>query len=102
MIPDTRQIVTFAAAIVLLAYSKIDDYRPEADVSDMGTAWGRCLSILEYYEDQISSANHAIRILNSMKNQVLETARAQGTSLPIAPYATCSRHVAIITDHPKS
>lgn len=80
-----QQLVTFAAAIVLLAYSKIGEYRPEADVSDMGTAWTRCLSILQYYEDQIPSANHAIRILHSMKNQVLETARIQGRSSSYNP-----------------
>lgn len=67
---------------MLLAYSKIDDYRPEADVSDMKEAWNRCLSILDFYDHQIPSANHAIRILNSMKNQVIETAaRGQGKLL---------------------
>lgn len=77
---NTSPQVTFAAAIVLLAYSKIDDYRPEVDVSDMPTAWSRCLSILEYYDDQIPSASHAIRILNSMKNQVLGAPRGHSTS----------------------
>lgn len=74
---------------MLLAYSKIDDYRPEVDVSDTATAWTRCLSILEFYEDQIPSANHAMRILNSMKNQVVESARVQGMSDPFPVIRQC-------------
>jgi hypothetical protein len=72
---------TFAAAIVLLAYSKIDAYRPEPHVSDMPTAWNRCLAILSFYEDQIPSARNAIQILNTMKAQVLDvSARSRAAS----------------------
>lgn len=54
----------------------------------MATAWSRCLSILEYHDDQIPSASHAIRILNSIKNQVIGGSRGQSTIHVLASVVT--------------
>lgn len=65
--------------MTLLASWKIDHLfsGPEGDTRE--TTWSRCLVILEYYENQIHSAEHAIKILKSLKLQI--TSRAQGTTI---------------------
>ncbi|SMR48120.1 unnamed protein product [Zymoseptoria tritici ST99CH_1E4] len=92
---------TFSSAIVLLAYTKIDAYRPEPNVSDMPTAWNRCLAILNFHEDQIPSARNAIQILNTMKAQVLDVqarsrAVSQAPTSANSPYP--SLHAALPVD----
>lgn len=74
----TTILVTFSAAIVLLASSKIEEFQPRVAESDIEASWARCLLILEHYENQIHSANHAKHILRTMKTRISDVARAHG------------------------
>ena len=62
--------VTFSAAIVLLASLKCDMVVVHAGEPDFEACWSHCISILEHYRDQISSAKHAILVLKAMRDQI--------------------------------
>ncbi|KAM3421595.1 hypothetical protein BST61_g1982 [Cercospora zeina] len=68
---------TFSAAMTLLASWKINDSHARLDGDHRESAWLRCLVVLEHYEHQINSAEHAIKILKSLKAQILQSSQVQ-------------------------
>ncbi|WPA98880.1 uncharacterized protein RHO25_003493 [Cercospora beticola] len=72
---------TFSAAMTLLASWKVNDLHSRLDGDHRESAWLRCLVILEHYEHQIHSAEQAIKILKSLKAQILQPSHMQGKSM---------------------
>ena len=64
--------------MTLLASWKIPDLLPYLEGDTREATWSRCLVIFEHYENQIHSAEHAIKILKSLKAQIFQPARTQG------------------------
>lgn len=70
---------TFASAMVLLAsWQSDDDHLPGPDVDEREASWVRCLAILDHYVEQIHSADHAVKILKTIKAQIWNASRAHG------------------------
>jgi hypothetical protein len=63
--------VTFAAAIVLLAAQKCPAVDAETNQESFATSWDCCISILEHYKEQIRSASPAIRVLQTLRSQLI-------------------------------
>jgi hypothetical protein len=82
-----ERLVTFAAATILLAALKCQDIDLELRDTSFETCWTQCLSILNHYKEQIHSASRAIRVLQTLRSQVMATQHQRKTPLYVSAFA---------------
>lgn len=85
--------------MVLLASWKVNDLQLRADGDSRERAWSRCLAIFEHYENQIHSAEHAMKILKSLKAQIFQSSNTQSsTGSVLAPKFSVVRGLMMCSD----
>jgi hypothetical protein len=69
-------LVSFSAAIVLLASLKCPLVDCQVGDEKFESCWARCMAVFEHYRDQIHSAPHIILLLRAIRKQMTQGSHA--------------------------